>query len=163
MCRRIHRLSINFQDLKHPVEERPVSRRRGVEVLACLALLAGASCLKVGAQPWNHPIPAPTTESTAQTTQLADQLNAVDAKFYGAHWCPACKEQMRLFGKQAGRRLNYVECGLPEQYPDQVSQCRDARIQSIPTWTRPGSKRLEGVQSINKLERWSGLKQREQN
>ena len=140
-----------------------MSRKKSVYVLACLAFVAGGSNLKGAAQPWNQPIPEPATESTAQTIQLADQLNAVDAKFYGAHWCPACKEQMRLFGKQAGRRLNYVECGLPEQYPDQVSQCRDARIQSIPTWTRPGSKRLEGVQSINKLERWSGLKQREQN
>ena len=128
-----------------------------------MAVLAAGSCLGVAAQTWNQPIPEPATESTEQTIKLADQLNKVGAKFFGAHWCPACKEQMRLFGKQAGRRLDYVECGLPEKYPDQVSQCRDARIQSIPTWTRPGSKRLEGVQSINKLERWSGLTQREQN
>jgi len=134
-----------------------VSRIRGVDVLACLALVAGGGSLKVAAQPWNQPIPEPATESTAQTIQLADQLNAVDAKFFGAHWCPACKKQMKLFGKQAGRRLNYVECGLPEKYPDQVRQCRDAQIQSIPTWTRPGSARLEGVQSINTLEHWSGL------
>lgn len=140
-----------------------MTRRRGVDVLACLALLAMSSSLKVGAQPWNHPIPAPATESTAQTFQLTDQLNAVGAKFFGAHWCPACKEQMRLFGKQAGGRLNYVECGLPDKYPDQVSQCRDARIQSIPTWTRPGATRLEGVQSIDTLERWSGLTQQDQN
>jgi len=134
-----------------------VSRIRGVDVLACLALVAGGGSLKVAAQPWNQPIPEPATESTAQTIQLADQLNAVDAKFFGAHWCPACKKQMKLFGKQAGRLLNYVECGLPEKYPDQVRQCRDAQIQSIPTWTRPGSARLEGVQSINTLEHWSGL------
>lgn len=134
-----------------------MSRIRGVDVLACLALVAGGGSLKVAAQPWNQPIPEPATESTAQTIQLADQLNAVDAKFFGAHWCPACKKQMKLFGKQAGRRLNYVECGLPEKYPDQVRQCRDAQIQSIPTWTRPGSARLEGVQSINTLEHWSGL------
>ena len=157
----IHGIGIDFQDLKNPVEESAVSRKKGVYVLACLALLAGGSSLKVGAQPWNHPIPEPATESTAQKIQLADQLNAVGAKFFGAHWCPACKEQMRLFGKQAGRRLNYVECGLPNKFPDQVSQCRAAKIQSIPTWIRPGSTRLEGVQSINTLERWSGLKQQE--
>ena len=140
-----------------------MSKTTGVEIVAFLVLVAGGSSLKVAAQPWNHPIPEPAAESTARTIQLADQLNAVGAKFFGAHWCPACKEQMRLFGKQAGRRLDYVECGLPEKYPDQVSQCRDARIQSIPTWTRPGSKRLEGVQSINILEHWSGLKQQNQN
>ena len=107
--------------------------------------------------------PSPATESTPQTIELADQLNTVGAKFFGAHWCPTCKEQMKLFGKHAGGRLNYVECGLPDKYPKQVSQCRDAGIQSIPTWTRPGSARLEGVQSINTLERWSGLKPLQQN
>ena len=135
-----------------------MSRRRGVEALACLALLAGASCLKVGAQPWNQPIPEPATESTAQTIKLAEQLDTVGARFFGAHWCPACKEQMKLFGKQAGANLNYVECGLTDKYPDQLRQCRDENIRSIPTWTRPGSKRLQGVQSINTLERWSGLR-----
>ena len=140
-----------------------MSRVRGIDVLTCLALVAGGTSLKAAAQPWNQPIPEPSTESTPQTIQLADQLNSVGAKFFGAHWCPACKEQMKLFGKQAGRRLDYVECGLPDKYPDQVSQCRDARIQSIPTWTRPGSTRLEGVQSINTLERWSELKRQDQN
>ena len=140
-----------------------MSRIQGVHVLTCLALVAGGTSLKAAAQSWNQPIPEPSTESTPQKIQLADQLNSVGAKFFGAHWCPACKEQMKLFGKQAGRRLDYVECGLPDKYPDQVSQCRDARIQSIPTWTRPGSTRLEGVQSINTLERWSGLKRQDPN
>ena len=140
-----------------------MSRVWGIDVLAGLALVAGGSSLKVAAQPWNQPIPQPATESTPQTIELADQLNTVGAKFFGAHWCPACKEQMKLFGKHAGARLNYVECGLPDKYPKQVSQCRDAGIQSIPTWTRPESTRLEGVQSINTLERWSGLKPLQQN
>ena len=140
-----------------------MSRVWGIDVLAGLALVAGGSSLKVAAQPWNQPIPQPATESTPQTIELADQLNTVGAKFFGAHWCPACKEQMKLFGKHAGGRLNYVECGLPDKYPKQVSQCRDAGIQSIPTWTRPGSTRLEGVQSINTLELWSGLKPLQQN
>ena len=65
---------------------------------------------------------------------------------------------MKLFGKQAGANLNYVECGLPDKYPDQLRQCRHENIRSIPTWTRPGSTRLQGVQSINTLERWSGLR-----
>ena len=163
MRRSIQRIGIDFQDLKHRLEERPVSRIQGVHVLTCLALVAGGTTLKAAAQSWNQPIPEPSTESTPKTIQLADQLNSVGAKFFGAHWCPACKEQMKLFGKQAGRRLDYVECGLPDKYPDQVSQCRDARIQSIPTWTRPGSTRLEGVQSINTLELWSGLKRQDPN
>ena len=134
-----------------------MSHVKGADVLAALAVIASGSGVKVAAEAWSQPIPEPATESTAQTIRLANHLNTVNAKFFGAHWCPACKEQMTLFGKQAGRKLNYVECGLPDKYPDQLSQCRDKNIRSIPTWTRPGSTRLEGVQSINTLERWSGL------
>ena len=136
----------------------PVIQPKGIRVLTLMVAMSGTLCAAATAQPWNQPIPEPATESTAQTLRLAEQLNTVGARFFGAHWCPACKEQMKLFGKQAGRHLNYVECGLPEKYPDQVNQCRDENIRSIPTWTRPGSARLEGVQSINTLERWSGLR-----
>ena len=141
----------------------PFIQPKGIRVLTLMAVMAGTWCTAATSQPWNQPIPEPATESTAQTIQLADQLNEVGARFFGAHWCPACKEQMRLFGKQAGRNLNYVECGLPEKYPDQVNQCRDENIRSIPTWTRPGSARLEGVQSIDTLERWSDLRPGQKN
>ena len=140
----------------------PVTQPKGIRILILMAAMTG-TCTTAAAQPWNQPIPEPATESTAQTIKLADQLNTVVARFFGAHWCPACKEQMKLFGKQAGRKLNYVECGLPDKYPDQLSQCRGENIRSIPTWTRPGSTRLEGVQSINTLERWSGLRPKQKN
>ena len=135
-----------------------VIQPQGIRVLTMVAAMAGTLCTAAAAQPWDQPIPEPGTESTAETIKLAEQLNTVGARFFGAHWCPACKEQMKLFGKQAGANLNYVECGLPDKYPDQLRQCRDENIRSIPTWTRPGSTRLQGVQSINTLERWSGLR-----
>ena len=141
----------------------PVIQPQGIRVLTLVAAMAGTLCTSAAAQPWDQPIPEPATESTEQTIKLAEQLNTVGARFFGAHWCPACKEQMKLFGKQAGRHLNYVECGLPEKYPDQVNQCRDENIRSIPTWTRPGSARLEGVQSIDTLERWSDLRPGQKN
>ena len=147
-------IDLDFQELKHLVEN-PMSRLRGINALVWLAVVVVGPSQKAAAESWNQPIPEPTTESTPQTIQLADQLNTVEAKFYGAHWCPACKKQMRLFGKEAGNKLNYVECGQPEQYPKQINQCRDENIRSIPTWTRPGATRLEGVQSIDALERWS--------
>lgn len=154
----IAQIGIDFQDLKHCIEERPVSRARHFRILHLLASITLGASIQVQAQTWSQPIPEPTTESTRRTINLADQLNKVGAKFFGAHWCPACKEQMKLFGKQAGQKLNYVECGMPDKYPNQISQCRDSRIQSIPTWTQPGSQRLEGVQSIKTLEIWSGVK-----
>ena len=54
--------------------------------------------------------------------------------------------------------MNYVQCSLPDEYTDQLRQCRDENIRSIPKWTLRGSRRLQGVQSINTLERWSGLR-----
>ena len=141
----------------------PVIQPKGIRVLTLVAAMAGTLCTAAAAQPWNQPIPEPASESTAQTIELAEQLNTVGARFFGAYWCPACKEQMKLFGKQAGANLNYVECGLPDKYPDQLRQCRDENIRSIPTWTRPGSTRLQGVQSINTLERWSGLRPEQKN
>ena len=118
---------------------------KGIDFLAVLAVIASGSSVKVAAQARNQPILEPATESTAQTIKLAEQLNTVGARFFGAHWCPACKEQMKLFGKQAGGNLSYGECGLPDKYPYQLKQCRDENIRSIPTWTRPGSTRLQGV------------------
>ena len=122
----------------------PVIQPQGIRVLTLTAAMAWTLCTAAAAQPWDQPIPEPATESTAQTIKLAEQLNTVGARFFGAHWCPACKEQMKLFGKQAGANLNYVECGLTDKYPDQLRQCRDENIRSIPTWTRPGSTRLQG-------------------
>ena len=136
----------------------PVIQPQGIRVLTLVAAMAGTLCTAAAVQPWDQPIPEPATDSTEQTIKLAEQLKTVGARFFGAHWCPACKEQMKLFGKQAGANLNYVECGLPDKYPDQIRQCRDENIRSIPTWTRPGTTRLQGVQSINTLERWSGLR-----
>ena len=111
----------------------PVIQPQGIRVLTLVAAMAGTLCTAATAQPWNQPIPEPATESTEQTIKLAEQLNMVGARFFGAHWCPACKEQMKLFGKQAGANLNYVECGLTDKYPDQLRQCRDENIRSIPT------------------------------
>ena len=113
--------------------------------------------VKVSAEPWNKPITEPNSESTPQSIKVADLLSTAGAKFFGAHWCPACKEQLKLFGKEAGRKLNYVECGMPDKYPLQVKQCKEADIKTIPTWKRPGSSNLEGVQTIKKLESWSKL------
>ena len=123
----------------------PVIQPQGIRVLTFMAAMSGTLCTAATAQPWNQPIPEPATKSTAQTIKLAEQLNKVGARFFGAHWCPACKEQMKLFGKQAGGNLSYGECGLPDKYPYQLKQCRDENIRSIPTWTRPGSTRLQGV------------------
>lgn len=96
---------------------------------------------------------APTRPSTPQERAVSDHLRRRGALFYGAWWCPACLAQKRLFGKEAAARLPYVECDKTDAGRQ---RCRKAKVQSIPTWDLDG-RRLEGVQSVETLKRWSGF------
>jgi uncharacterized membrane protein len=83
---------------------------------------------------------------------LARHLTDTGARFYGAYWCPACREQKRLFGT-AGEDLPYVECDAAGAggRPDLCSQ---AGVRVFPTWVIGGS-RHEGVLTLDTLARLS--------
>ena len=51
-----------------------------------------------------------TSESTRKSIELAKYLNNNGVVKYSAYWCPNCLNQSELFGKQAYRELNVVEC-----------------------------------------------------
>jgi hypothetical protein len=89
--------------------------------------------------------------STADQLGLVAHLRHVGAVFYGAWWCPACFKQKNLFGQEAGNQLPYLEC---EKTEEQRKRCDQAGIQAYPTWVM-GSKRLEGVQTLERLGEWS--------
>ena len=84
---------------------------------------------------------------------LTQHLRRIGALFYGAWWCPACFHQKSLFGQQAGNKLPYVECDKTKEGRE---RCQAAEIKAYPTWVL-GSKRVEGVQTIEELKRWSGF------
>ncbi len=90
--------------------------------------------------------------SNSAQMELSEHLRRIGAVFYGAWWCPACFRQKSLFGQQAGDRLPYVEC---DKTKEGRQRCQEAGIQAYPTWVL-GSKRVEGVQTIEELKRWSG-------
>jgi len=90
-----------------------------------------------------------TTTSGAAEIELAKHLTAIGAKKYGAFWCPHCYEQKQLFGKEAFKDVNYIECARGGVNP-QRQACLDAGIQSFPTWEING-KLYSGVQSLEKL------------
>lgn len=71
------------------------------------------------------------------------------AKFYGAFWCPHCQDQKALFGKSASK-LPYIECSLPSGN-GQTAECKDAGIESYPTWESPSGERKTGVFSFQEL------------
>ena len=51
-----------------------------------------------------------TSESTRESIELAKYLKDNGVVKYSAYWCPNCLNQSELFGKQAYKELNVVEC-----------------------------------------------------
>lgn len=88
---------------------------------------------------------------------LAKYLRRKNIKFYGAWWCPHCSEQKELFGKQAFEFIRYVECAERDNPRSQKAVCKEADIQSYPTWIIKG-KKVEGVQSLAELANLSGYR-----
>lgn len=84
-----------------------------------------------------------------QYDELAQCINESGATFYGAFWCPHCNDQKRQFGASQ-RYLPYLECSTPDGQ-NQTQECREAGIQSYPTWELADGTRLQGVQSPQQL------------
>ena len=99
----------------------------------------------------------PSSNSASSSLRLAQHLKAIGVRFCGAWTCPACKRQLHLFGLNDIDAIPYIECNKPEQYPDQAKLCRNADLRVYPTWELSDGSRLEGVQSLETLRRWSGL------
>jgi thiol-disulfide isomerase/thioredoxin len=87
---------------------------------------------------------------------LVQHLTKIDAKFYGASWCPHCMEQKELFGASA-RELPYVECSPGGPQAPQAPLCEQMGIKSYPTWIISGE-RYTGTQSLDNLAQLSKYK-----
>ncbi|NEP16377.1 MAG: vitamin K epoxide reductase family protein [Leptolyngbya sp. SIO4C1] len=86
---------------------------------------------------------------------LAQHLKAVDAKMYGAYWCPHCHDQKELFGQQALAEMPYIECA-PDGRDSQTDLCRSIpQITGFPTW-EVGGQYLPGKQTLETLAQASG-------
>lgn len=90
------------------------------------------------------------------TLALAEHLTKVGAKFYGAYWCPHCKDQKEMFGASA-HRLPYIECSPGGRRAPQANRCRTAGIRSYPTWIING-RRYVGALTPTRLAEYSGFK-----
>ena len=101
--------------------------------------------------------PAVTTPSGEAEIALAKHLKKVDAKMYGAYWCPHCHDQKQLFGKEAYGDMPYVECA-EDGKNSQTAACQAIpEIKGFPTWEVNGQF-LEGTQSLQALAEASGYK-----
>ncbi len=86
---------------------------------------------------------------------LALHLEADDAKFYGASWCPHCREQKDLFTASASR-LPYIECSPQGRSGPTARACAAAEVEDFPTWVIAG-KRYVRVLQPEALARYSGF------
>jgi len=95
-----------------------------------------------------------TSESTKESIELAKYLKDNGVVKYSAYWCPNCLNQSELFGKQAYKELNVVECAR-DGINSQTQLCIDKKIKGFPTWEING-KLILGVLSLKELSKLSG-------
>ena len=72
-----------------------------------------------------------TSESTRESIELAKYLKDNGVVKYSAYWCPNCLNQGELFGKQAYRELNVIECAR-DGINSQTQLCIDKKLTGFP-------------------------------
>tara|TARA_A100001388_G_scaffold141927_1_gene105263 strand:- start:1830 stop:2219 length:390 start_codon:yes stop_codon:yes gene_type:complete len=97
-----------------------------------------------------------TSESTKESIALAKYLKDTGVVKYSAYWCPNCLNQSELFGKQAYKELNVVECARDGKN-SQTKLCIDKKIKGFPSWEING-KIILGVQTLEELSKLTGYK-----
>lgn len=99
--------------------------------------------------------PPITTTSGPAEVQLAQHLADIDAKMYGAWWCPHCHEQKALFGQEAAKIIPYIECSPDGQNAKpELCQSQEA-VKGFPTWEINGEF-YSGRRSLGTLADLSG-------
>ncbi|MEM7066838.1 MAG: vitamin K epoxide reductase family protein [Cyanobacteria bacterium P01_B01_bin.77] len=99
--------------------------------------------------------PAITNTSGEAEVALAKHLKEVDAKMYGAYWCPHCFDQKQLFGQEAKKYMPYIECA-DDGANSQTALCQSVpEVTGFPTWEVNGEF-LPGTQSLATLAAASG-------
>ncbi len=89
-----------------------------------------------------------------KTLALAQCLKDRGTVFYGAFWCPHCKQQKALFGS-AEKSLPYVECSTPDGNSQNLI-CANKGIKSYPTWKFSDGSELTGEVALATLAEKSG-------
>ena len=97
-----------------------------------------------------------TSESTKESIELAKYLKDNGVVKYSAYWCPNCLNQSELFGKEAYKELNVVECARDGKN-SQTQLCIDKKIEGFPSWEING-KIIIGVQTLKELSELTGFK-----
>ena len=97
-----------------------------------------------------------TSESTKEAIALAKHLKNNGVVKYSAYWCPNCRDQSELFGKEAYKELNVVECARDGKN-SKTKLCIDKKIKGFPSWEINGEI-IIGVQTLRELSELTGFK-----
>jgi uncharacterized membrane protein len=121
------------------------------KLLASSSATRTSTTLLVAGETKLYPPPEITTSSSERALKLAESLQLLDAKMYGAYWCSHCYDQKQLFGKQAFEQyLDYVECSK-DGMNSQNKLCKAKDVPGYPTWEIRG-KLYPGQQELDELE-----------
>lgn len=99
--------------------------------------------------------PRVLVSSSPRALKLADHLASIDAKMYGAYWCGHCYSMKQVLGKEAMKKITYIECGK-DAVDTQRKLCTDAKVPGYPTWEINGEL-YPGEKTLAELEDISGL------
>ena len=94
--------------------------------------------------------PPITTTSSQRAMSIANRLEALDAKLYGAYWCRYTFAQKERLGREAFSKIQYIECSKDGKN-SALETCRKNRVQGYPTWEIYGEM-YPGEQELNELE-----------
>lgn len=92
-------------------------------------------------------------ERVTRFDNFAQCLSDAGAIFYGAFWCPHCKDQKEMFENSS--KLPYVECSTPDAQ-GQLKRCIDEGVDGYPYWKFPDGTVIEGVASFEQLGEKTG-------
>jgi hypothetical protein len=96
----------------------------------------------------------PTPVKAGEYDGFAQCIKDKGTKFYGAWWCPHCRNEKALFGNSA-HLLPYIECSTPDGN-GQLPICVTNKIESYPTWEFADGKRQTGEVSLEELAEKTG-------
>lgn len=85
---------------------------------------------------------------------FATCLQDSGAMFFGAFWCPHCRDQKEMFGS-ASRLIPYTECSTPDGR-GQLAVCRDKNVDTYPTWEFADGERVTGTMQLADLSAKTG-------
>eukprot|EP00188_Purpureofilum_apyrenoidigerum_P001948 Plantae.Rhodophyta-Purpureofilum_apyrenoidigerum.ctg21272.p1 GENE.Plantae.Rhodophyta-Purpureofilum_apyrenoidigerum.ctg21272~~Plantae.Rhodophyta-Purpureofilum_apyrenoidigerum.ctg21272.p1 ORF type:complete len:363 (+),score=63.69 Plantae.Rhodophyta-Purpureofilum_apyrenoidigerum.ctg21272:160-1248(+) len=81
--------------------------------------------------------PVVTEISSGEALDIAEGLQKKDTRMFGAYWCSHCYGQKQLLGKEAMKKIQYVECS-DRGRNSQAQLCREKKLPGYPAWEIDG-------------------------